>query len=370
MKIIHVADYYSIGTGHPLNNTVERLYKRGHRVEVYTSNLHLKQEFGVNKNYPIKINRFRGFRIGSKAFYPSLIPKLLSQQNPDIIHSWVMGFFSTFVSGYIKKLRDYPFVITTDFDTAEPFPKELKKLYVKIYRKLPTGFADAILTFTTEQKKELVKRFGFEDEKVHVLPIGIDLEEFTERPRGNLRKQLGLENKFILLNISFLSPKKNIEMILKALKKLPEKVIFLHAGGVNDADYKERLADMIKKMNLKDRVVFLGKVSRRRALSAYRTADVFIQPGFKESFSIPVLEAMASGKTVITTKTGVAGDVIKNGKTGFIVKNDEEITERIEMLLNDEKLKGVIGKNARKTTEKYDWDIIIDRLEKIYRGMV
>jgi glycosyltransferase involved in cell wall biosynthesis len=370
MKIIHVADYYAVGTGHPLNNVVERLYRRGHEVEVYTSNLHLKQELSHDKDYPIKIRRFRGFRIGSKAFYPSLIPKLLFQQNPDVIHSWVMAFFSTFVSGWLKPIKKYPLVVSVDFDIAEPRPTLAKKPYIFFYRKIPTSFSNIITTFTSKERDVLIKRFKFDANKVKILPIGVDFERFSSKPKQNLKEKLNLQDKFIILDVCFLLPKKNLEMILKALKLLPSNVVFLHAGGISDINYKQKLDKMIKNLKLEKRVVFLGKVSREEIVAAYHTADVFVQSGFRESFCIPIIEAIASGLPVITTKVGVANDVIENNKTGFIVKNENEIVNKINLLIEDASLRRKIGRNSKEVAKKYEWEVIIDKLEKIYKRVV
>ena len=370
MKIIHIADYYTIGTGHPLNNVVERLHERGHEVEVYTSDLHLKQEFGIDKDYPIKIRRFKGFRLGQKAFYPSLIPKLIFQKNPDIIHSWVMGFFSTFVSGWLKPMKRYPLVVGADFDFNEPKPPFAKKPYIFFYRKIPMSFSSIITTFTNRERDTLIKRFKFNADKVETLPIGVDFEKFSSKPKQNLRKKLNLQGKFVILDTCFLSPKKNLELILRVLKYLPKNIVFLHVGGVSDINYKQKLDKMIKNLELEKRVIFLGKVSKEEMIASYHAADVFVQPGFKESFCIPVLEAMAAGKPVITAETGIASEVIENGKTGFIIRNEEDIIKNVKTLMDDKRLKNRIGKNAQKIAKEYDWEIIIDRLEKIYKRVI
>lgn len=371
MKIIQISDYYTTGTGHPLNNFTEKLWKKGHDVKVYTSNIKLNPEFEDKEKIPIEIQKFQGVVINKKVIYPGLISKILFQENPDVINSWVMGFFSTFVSGYLKPIRRYPLVVFPDFNVNESTASFLKKPYNFFYRKLPTSFADKIIVFTHDQKNELARRFRFNKEKIEVLPIGVDTKDFSSKSRINLKEKLGLKNKFVILNVCSLSKKKNLELIFKSLMNFENKDIeFIHIGSIVDKNYKNYLNKMIIDFGIKSRVMFLGKVSRDRLIDFYKMCDVFLQTGFNESFCIPILEAMAAGKPVITTKVGVASDVIENGKTGFIAENENDIRKTLEMLIRDFNLRRRIGKNAKKVARKYDWEIIIDKLEKIYMRLI
>ena len=183
MKIVHVADFHGIETGNPSEIIPGKLRERGHDVEFYTSDL-FKPTF--DKGYPIKM--FKGFKLGNKALYPGLISKLLLQENPDVIHSWVFGFFSTFVSGWLKPVKRYPLVVSTDFDYNEPKPSLSKRPYTFFYRKMPTSLADIITTFTMKEKEVMVERFKFDADKVETLPIGIDFKRFSSRPKQNLKQ--------------------------------------------------------------------------------------------------------------------------------------------------------------------------------------
>lgn len=363
---MQISDYYHLGDGHPLNNISERLKVRGHNVIVYTSTLSVLPSV-QEENDAVKIVRFKGFKFAGKAIYPGVILKLLLQENPDVIHSHVVGFFSTFVAGYLKKIKKYPLVVSADFDVAEPRAPLLKKPYMWLFREIPARSADTILTFTKTEKEEFSKRFGVNKERITVLPIGIDYDKFSSKPKGNLRKRLGLEDKLIILNVSYVIPKKNLEAIIKALKAIPDdRVIFLHIGDVLDHDYKKSLDMLVGKLELGERTLFLENVSREEIYDYYKISDIFIQPGYRESFCIPILEAMASGLPVVTTNVGIAHEVIKDGETGFIINGKKDIAEKIKLLVNSPELRKRVGEISRKVAKRYDWEIIINKLEKIY----
>ena len=96
MEIIHIADFYNNNTGHALYGVVERLAKK-QKIKVYTS----KENFITipydDSKSDAEIIRFKSFQLGSKAIFLGLTPKLLFSKSPAIIHSYVMGFYSTFV---------------------------------------------------------------------------------------------------------------------------------------------------------------------------------------------------------------------------------------------------------------------------------
>lgn len=370
IKILQISDYYHTGDGHPLNNISERLKTRGHDVIVYTSTLSALPTV-QEENDTVKIIRFKGFKFAGKAIYPGAILKLLLQENPDVIHSHVVGFFSTFVAGYLKKIKKYPLVVSADFDVAEPRASLLKKPYMWLFREIPARSADIILTFTEREKEGFSKRFGVDKEKIEVLPIGIDYDKFSSKSKIALREKLGLEDKLVILNVSYVVPKKNLDVIIKAVKAVADdRVIFLHIGNVSDRDYKKSLDILIGKLGLGDRVLFLENIPREGIYDYYKISDIFIQPGYRESFCIPILEAMASSLPVITPNVGIASEVIKNGQTGFIISKENDIAAKIELLADNPGLRKKMGENCGKIAKEYDWEIIINKLEKIYERVM
>jgi glycosyltransferase involved in cell wall biosynthesis len=368
MKILQISDYHVYGgDGHPLNSLCERLYRRGNEVEVYTSNLQVLPLRADDSSAPMEITRFRGFSICGKAVFPGLLWKLLTMKNPDVVHAWVVGFFSAFSAACLKPLKRYPLVITLDFDPAEPIASPLKKPYILLYRTLPARIADVLTAFTEEERKEFSKRFGVPLEKIERVPIGIDLETFSAPSKRDRRRELGLEEKFILLNVSFLSRKKNLEMVLHSLPRLPEEVVFLHVGETVDPRYRTELDRTASNLGVEERVFFIEGVSFEDLPDYYNAADLFIQPGFRESYAIPVLEAMASELPVLATPAGISREAVKEGVNGFLIRSEKELEEKVLLLSKNPKRRREMGKAARITAEGYSWEEIVDCLEEIYR---
>ncbi|GEM_PF-4360205 len=369
MKITHVADYFDCRTGNPLAVYAKRLSEKGNNVSVLASNIPEKPGTIDDSKAGARIERFNAVRVGTKAIFPSLFPRLLFARDLEIVHAHVLGFFSLFASALLKPLKKYRLVVTPDFDVSNPKAGFPKSILVWLLMKFPLQQANLILPFTELEKQELHSRFRVPLEKMRVLPIGINYAGFQEKPGRDYRKELGLQKKFVLLGACYLQQKKNIEMALEALEELPEEIVFVHAGGFPDAAYKKKIDGIIEANSLKGRVFFLGNKTIEEMPAAYKCADVFVQTGFKESYCIPIIEAMAAGLPAITTKVGVANEAIEEGKNGFFIKNSAELKEAVAKLWkNPASRKAMAGANSKKA-KQFDWEKIISDLEWEYKRL-
>jgi glycosyltransferase involved in cell wall biosynthesis len=368
MKILQVSDYHESG-GNPLNYYNQMLSQRGHDVTLLTSTISLGNV--ERKSVSFKTEKIRGFKIWGKVFYPGLITKLLFKKDLGIVHSHVMGFFSTFVTGYLRYIKKYPLVVTADFEPASyEKPKKLKKIYELIYKKIPIKKADVILVFTENQKKELAKLLDITGKKIKVLPIGVDIAKFPESKNLKLKKELGLKGKFVVLNVGAVLPEKHIEILLKTIKLVgDDRVVGVHIGGFRDKECKKRLDEMVKKLNIEKRVFFLGAKKADEMHNYFSMADVYLQTSPTASFCIPIIESMAAKCLVVTFRAGVARDLIKDGKNGFFMEDEGVAAKKVNKIISDSELRKKIIKNAANDVKKYEWLPIIKELEKIYRDL-
>ena len=135
----------------------------------------------------------------------------------------------------------------------------------------------------------------------------------------------------------------------------------------DDKKYKDYILNLIDEYNLRDHVIFLGwRLDHHEIISLM---DIMVNPSFSEGFGRNILESMALGKATIATITGGLRDVIVNGENGFLVpiKNDKAITEKLNLLIEDSKIRKHIAENARKTVvEDFRIEDKINRLNKLF----
>jgi phosphatidylinositol alpha-1,6-mannosyltransferase len=204
--------------------------------------------------------------------------------------------------------------------------------------------------------KELLLQAGISDNKIAVIPNGIDIERFSKPSNSNrLRHKLRLnEEDKIILTLTVLKPRKGQDMVIKALPYVVKKlsnVKYLIAGFGED---KKRLQNLVTKNGLERHVIFTGFIPDEEILDYYDLCNVFVmlsrQEGPRvEGFGIPFIEANARGKPVIGGRHGGVTEVVIDGVTGLIVDpyNPEEIANAIIKILTDHELAQKIGQYGR-----------------------
>ncbi len=260
-----------------------------------------------------------------------------SKQNKPIIsyiHSieWELFSEAVYLPGIIKKQIKF----TT------------KKLAKILYNKCTK------LLVASKDIKDIIESIGI-TKKIEIVPVGIG-DEFKP---GDTKEKFGLKNKFVIGYVGRLSREKNLETLLESFKKLKNKDITLLLVG--DGPYKNKL----KFKNVK----ITGFV--KNVNDYLNTMDVFVMPSLTETSSIATLEAMKSGLPIISTNVGYMKNYIKNGKNGFIFKIRDigALTKLINKLRNNEKLRKKLGKEARKSVSKLNWEKTAFKIYKIIRNL-
>ncbi len=259
----------------------------------------------------------------------------------------------------------------------DKFLLTIEKLNYSKYRNYKKIIADS-----TSSKEELMKYYKVPDEDIAVIPLGVDLNEYKPLQKNKLteprRKYRIDENDTVLLIVATEFYRKGMVELIRAVDIIINrrghkniKLIVVGKAAVEgsrkgDTYYRE----LASKLGVGSKVLFTGHINDLN--SHYNLADIFVFPTKYEAFGIPTLEAMAAGLPVLNSKIG-AGELITDGIDGIHLENPnniEEIADKLEMLINDEKLRKLLGKNARKTAMKYSWDETAKRTMDVYRQIV
>ncbi|ASJ03590.1 hypothetical protein A3L09_10140 [Thermococcus profundus] len=186
------------------------------------------------------------------------------------------------------------------------------------------------------------------------------------------RKFYPVENKEggYLLYVGRLDYRKGVIDLLKAAQVLRNDLGYVKILIVGKGPLYNNIKVAITRNNL-DNVKLLGHIPWERLLWLYRNAEVFVFPSHYEGLPTVVLEAMSSGLPVVASDIPAHRDVIVTGYNGLLSKkgSPESIAENILTVLEDEKLKKKLEKNARKTIErKFTWNKISRKFERIYES--
>ena len=147
-------------------------------------------------------------------------------------------------------------------------------------------------------------------------------------------------------------------------KKHPEAYLKL----MGDGNEKEVLEKLTKELDLENRVEFLGRVPREETSPRYQEASIFVMASLNEGMSNAMLEALACGLPIISTRTGGAQELVQEGMNGFFIKtkDSKDLAEKMEKLLSNSKLCEKMGEESRKIAEKMSWQNVAKKYLQEY----
>lgn len=295
--------------------------------------------------------------------FPLILVKEI--RNHDVLHFHLP--FPLAVLGYLlSPVRGKKVVVTYHSDIVR------QKRLMGLYRPLLDRFLDtADLILPTSPN--LVENSPFlrnREEKCRVVPLSIDIEEFTNfsSEEGEFPVEVG-EDKVVLF-VGRLSYYKGVDILLEAMKEIDARLLI-----VGEGELKGDLQEKCRSLSLEGRVDFLGEVSDEALKRCYQIADVFVLPSVErsEAFGLVQLEAMAYGTPVVNTDlpTGVPY-VSRDGETGLTVQpgDSEELSAAINTLLTNEEMAEEFGRNAReRVKEKFTRERMLSSILDVYREL-
>ena len=252
----------------------------------------------------------------------------------------VMGVMTRLAANKARKKGTKVLYMTHGFHFFDGAPKTNWIIYYPI-EKFMSCMTDRIVTINHEDY-ERAKKFHAKDVRyIHGIGVNTDRLRVSDR-KSDIRKELGLsEDSFLLLSVGELHPRKNQEVIIRALGLLHDKQIKYIICGKGD-----RLADfqkLAKENGTIDQIYFLGY--RKDVLDIYRQADLFAFPSRREGLGLAGLEAMYYGLPMVTSNTSGPRDYMEDGKTGFLCDPDdpEAFMRAIKRLKEDRELRRQCG---------------------------
>lgn len=201
---------------------------------------------------------------------------------------------------------------------------------------------------------------------LYVPGVGVDVKRFGSfrDTREETRRELGVgEQDFLLLSVGEMTPNKNHEMVIRAMKELEDTSIQYFIAGRGER--MEALKAQIQELHLEDRVHLLGY--RNDVPKLYAAADAFVFPSFREGLSVALMEAMAAGLPCVVAPIRGNTDLISDGIEGlYMAHTPESIGEKVRALYNDAALREKLGEAAAKKVWMFDSGNVHEMMKEIY----
>ncbi|MEM4267136.1 MAG: glycosyltransferase family 4 protein [Candidatus Nanoarchaeia archaeon] len=281
------------------------------------------------------------------------------------------------ISGYIasKTNKKHVFVMCQDYieyleaSNVNTLSKIVKKQALKFL--LKKAFKRANVVALSDHIKRRAEAYGAT--RIANIPVyGVDTKLFRKKPKDKkLMKELGLENKKVVLTVTRLTPEKGTEYLIKAMKQIREKFeakLIICGKGYDE----NRLRKMCEELGLKNDVVFAGFIEYTEMPKYYNLCDVFVLPSIKEGLGFASGEALSCGKPVVASDTGGIPDIV-NEKTGILVKpgDYQGIAEAVIKLLHERKLAEQLVRNGQENIKRnFDEKIVNKKFTELIKNAI
>ncbi|MGR3303167.1 MAG: glycosyltransferase family 4 protein [Candidatus Scalindua sp.] len=352
-----------------LHNLCLQLCRQGHNVDVLTRS---EKSQEIDKKQPYRVYRYSPFKRLS-SLKPILSTIYLHQKNRYQV--LFMGHFATSHAlgvFFLHKLLGIPYVILShgnDLTRYSIHTKADEVIARLLLNNASLVFANSRFTAECLQKRKYSGR-------IEILNPGVDVKQFHYQvDTGDICKKYELEGRCVLLTVSRLTAKKNIDGVLRVLPKVIQQIPNVLYLIVGDGEERENLKALTDKLHIRQYVHFLGHTENSKLPALYCSADVFVMPSYVtkdtgdiETFGISFIEASACGKPVIAGKSGGVADAVIDGKTGIFVDphSVNEMADAIIRLFTDKNLARRLGENGRRRVEKeLNWEAVGNTLNNI-----
>ncbi len=251
-------------------------------------------------------------------------------------------------------------------DVATPRHRELKRLVERQY----ADDGRLLVALSRMTARHFQEYHGVDPSRIRLIYNGIDTERFSPEHRGryrtDVRRQLGVDDATtVLLVVAHNFRLKGVSTLLRAMDRLTarrEPVHLVVVGGKPPRRYVR----WARRLRLGDRVTFTGAVDD--AVPLYAAADVYVHPTFFDNCSLVVLEALAAGLPVITSRFNGAGELLTEGTEGHVLAdpaNVDELLWRLEPLL-DAAHRRPMGEAARRLALNHTMAAHVDQIVNLY----
>ena len=239
--------------------------------------------------------------------------------------------------------------------------------------------ADAVTVICEGLRSDLVAR-GIAPGKITVIPNAVDIDKFAVggKPDAELKMKLGLGTSRVLGFIGSFYAYEGLDLLIAALptilRQMPDVKVLLVGGGPQDAALKQQ----VMALDLKDRVVFTGRVPHAEVNRYYDLVDVLVyarHPMRLTELVTPLkpLEAMAQGRLMVASDVGGHKELIRDGKTGVLFRagNAGDLVSKVVALLKYEQGWDSMKRNGRQFVEaERNWAASVARYRGVYGSLV
>jgi glycosyltransferase involved in cell wall biosynthesis len=295
----------------------------------------------------------------------------------DIVHVHSYRNFLADTASLVSRRRGLPLILHLHGSLAgykhivRGWRRKLYRAFDLLTAPLPTLRADRIVVSTSAEARE-VADYGIDPSRIAVIPMGIDIDQYDypELPRDSQR----------IVFVGRLAEDRNVELLIQALAQITDLEWSCMIIGSEERrsyasalGYVERLRVLAKDLGLAQRVTFTGPLVGEELRRAYAESGIFVYPSRYENFGQTILEAAAAGCALVTTRVGVASDLIRTGESGYILEDTtpNNLSNHIRWLLEHPNEQVRLGNSSRELARQhFGWQPILHQYSELYAEVI
>ncbi|MBR6962385.1 MAG: glycosyltransferase family 4 protein [Prevotella sp.] len=308
------------------------------------------RETGIMKTYK---KFFRGQPILLDYINRPYTNRILLQQRFDIFHQTNFGTYC------LKSLCNKPMVTTyhdANLSTIDPHP-EIVKMQIESVKR-----ADKVIVVSENTKNDLLRFFDVDEKKVQVIYHGIDIpsdDKFVN------------ERLFLfpyILYVGRRSKYKNFSRFIEAFSlihhKYPDLKVVCTFNSFSDGELQ-----MFNRFGVREKILHI-EADEKLMLQLYHQALFFVFPSLYEGFGMPILEAWACGCPVLLSEASCFPEIAADAGLYFNPESEEDISEKMCMALDDEKLLAKLADLGKKRVLQFSWQRCATQHMKLYESLL
>lgn len=231
--------------------------------------------------------------------------------------------------------------------------------------KILLRYSDLVMVISEEIGEEMITRYHVPSEKIHVVPVGVEITKFSKEKENHEAKLLKL------VYIGSIAKHRGLDTVITSLKRLQGmsflKLVIVGDGPLQDVN---ALKEQIKSLQVKEMVDWKGYIPHEEIPQLLKKCSIALSPlpdliSYQISNPVKVLEYMASGQAIIASDILAHRKLIRDGYNGllFTPGNPDHLAAIIRKVCTNLELRKRLQRNARDSVNKYDWKEILSSLE-------
>ncbi|MDR1160769.1 MAG: glycosyltransferase family 4 protein [Tannerellaceae bacterium] len=227
--------------------------------------------------------------------------------------------------------------------------------------------SDRIIAVSEQTKRDIISFFSIDEDKIDIVYSRCNLafySKVSDEGKATVREKYALLHPYILY-VGSIEERKNLLLIVKALKGIKEDITLLAIG--RHTPYMDTVESYMKENNLQGRVRFLTNVPFADLPAFYQMAEIFVYPSFFEGFGLPILEALVSDVPVIAATGSCLEEAGGPGSLYTDPNNENELREMIQLVLTNKALAGSMRVKGLAYSKSFANNTLAGELMNVYK---